>query len=178
MVIHAPHIGPGRTGKNLHIFGFPEVEIQCQLTELFRGTYISLIFYPGRVSINDRNWTIFVRVGDRKIDIPEDLSISFCDSITIAGQTAFLLQKMGRTGMACSLVGDGSLYMASFSKGGTYSVLARPEMAALPDNLRMDGEENRGKLLWFSAIFLLAAGDARTLLEGADMARRIYGRGK
>lgn len=169
---------------SLHVFGFPETDTRTQLVRLLGKMDLSVNFWEGEVWVDSDNWTVFVRNKGTVIPIPRETGgayavISFCSSIESAGQQALIWQELGGRGASCCRACDGALYIALFSREGTHSILAEPHMAALPADLRAGGDESgkaTAKLLWLSAIFLLAAGRVRTLLEGADLVRHIHKR--
>lgn len=168
----------------LQVFGFPETDTQTQLVRLLEKIGLSMDFCEGEVRTDSDNRTVFVRNKGAVKPISRETGgayavISFCASIESAGQQALIWQEMGGSGAACCVACDGALYIALFSREGTHSILAEPHMAALPADLLAGSDESgkaTAKLLWLSAIFLLAAGRVRTLLEGADLARHIHKR--
>lgn len=171
------------TGK-VQVFGFPETDIRTQLVRLLERMGLSVDFCEGEVRTDSDNRTVFVRNKGAVKPISRETGgeyavISFCSSIESAGQQALIWQELGGRGAACCPAHNGALYIALFSREGTHSVLAEPHMAALPADLLAGSDENAkatAQLLWFSAIFLLAAGRVRTLLEGSDLARHIHKR--
>lgn len=170
--------------EKLQVFGFPETDIRTQLVGLLEKMDLSVDFREGEIQANGGDRTVFVKNKGAVIPIPRETGgayavISFCGSIESAGQQALIRQKLGARGAVCCPAPNGALYIALFSREGTHSILAEPHMAALPaDLLAGSGESGKAtaQLLWFSAIFLLAAGRVRTLLEGADLARHIHKR--
>lgn len=167
------------TWKKLRVFGFSETNIRDQLAHLLKQAGIHVDFCDGKLDVDLDHWTVFVRDKDGYGIRPWAAGgagpvLCFCDSAELAGQQALIWQKLGRDGAACCSIGETALYMAFFSREGMHSILAEPYMAALPaDSMTRDSETAEGRLLWFSAVFLLAAGKVSALLEGADLARHF-----